>query len=315
MRILKRRRRRIFISYSHEDVDLAKDLARELEKPGHEVWFDKRSRPLAGGRLSQEIKEAIKRSDLFLVVISDHSEDSTWVRLELIWAREHRRKIVPVVHPDGGNSENWRFPSDLRLIDFRNVPFARGVEDIFETAEHRRFASIGSFWAIILGVICVALMSSVLAAFYLLHSEMMRIDQVQKRVQKLEDRIHDEDFDRREEDHNTKRIRFFAGQRLLVVDEFDAATRRIITRSFYDDNHRRIAIDRFEWAEAEKGPVRKRRTHYDERGDEFLRESFSSTGKLEIKEHDEDRNDIFIEREADFVSPFPAVVMFPVPYR
>jgi hypothetical protein len=89
---------RIFLSYSHEDKPIAQALARELEERHAAVWFDEHML-VPGDRLTERIAEAIRSSDVFLLLISPASEASKWTRreLELALADPYRTRVVPVV--------------------------------------------------------------------------------------------------------------------------------------------------------------------------------------------------------------------------
>ena len=84
----------VFLSYSREDGEKAEAVAAALERLGHSVWWD---RQLQGGsRFSQEIDQALKRSDAVLVLWSHSSVESAWVQDEASEGRDSGR-LVPVV--------------------------------------------------------------------------------------------------------------------------------------------------------------------------------------------------------------------------
>ncbi len=84
----------VFLSYSREDLDKAKAVASSLEQLGHSVWWD---RQLQGGsRFSQEIDQALQRSDAVVVLWSHSSIESAWVQDEAAEGRDSGR-LVPVV--------------------------------------------------------------------------------------------------------------------------------------------------------------------------------------------------------------------------
>ena len=87
----------IFISYSREDRERAHDLANALERTGWSVWWD---RIIPAGRTFDEvIEEAIDAAKCVVVVWSEISVKSRWVRTE---AEEgaHRGILVPVLIDD-----------------------------------------------------------------------------------------------------------------------------------------------------------------------------------------------------------------------
>lgn len=84
----------VFLSYSREDGGKAEAVAAALERLGHSVWWDRRVQ--GGSRFSQEIDQALKRSDAVLVLWSRSSVESAWVQDEAAEGRDSGR-LVPVV--------------------------------------------------------------------------------------------------------------------------------------------------------------------------------------------------------------------------
>lgn len=90
----------VFISHSSKDDEFVNDLRINLEALNIKVWAD--SRELSSGKLSPEIMKAITGSRHFIVVVSQHSIGSKWVRKEVREAlklEEEREdyKIIPVL--------------------------------------------------------------------------------------------------------------------------------------------------------------------------------------------------------------------------
>lgn len=84
----------LFLSYSHEDEECAKAVARVLESAGHSVWWD---RHITSGReFSPEIEAALAKADLVLVAWSKHSTKSPWVRDEAAIGRDAGR-LFPIL--------------------------------------------------------------------------------------------------------------------------------------------------------------------------------------------------------------------------
>jgi len=88
---------RIFISYSRRDLDFVEQLAADLQAAGLDVWYDLYG--LEGGqRWRIEIEKAIRESQYVIVVLSPDSVVSTWVEEEILYARNLKRKIVPLFY-------------------------------------------------------------------------------------------------------------------------------------------------------------------------------------------------------------------------
>lgn len=83
---------RVFLSYDREDSDRGRRISNALEKAGHSVWWDRRIK--SGALYSREIDEALKRSDVVVVLWSEKSIESAWVRDEAAAGRDSG-KLVP----------------------------------------------------------------------------------------------------------------------------------------------------------------------------------------------------------------------------
>jgi hypothetical protein len=89
------RRRQLFISYARRDALAVDDLQRDLARANHNVWFD---RKLEGGqRWWDEILKQIRRSEIFVFVLSPESLKSKACRAELAYAALLKRPILPVL--------------------------------------------------------------------------------------------------------------------------------------------------------------------------------------------------------------------------
>jgi hypothetical protein len=75
----------IFISYSHEDKELARALAAALETCGLRVWIDEGELKV-GDSLIERIATAIAEIDFFLALVSEASRSSRWCQKELALA-------------------------------------------------------------------------------------------------------------------------------------------------------------------------------------------------------------------------------------
>ena len=86
---------KVFISYSHDDKEFVKKLAKELEKSQAKVWWDFSA--LKGGQNWQkEIQQGIKLCEFFLVVLTPQGVESEWVNREIIYAMEYKKPIIPL---------------------------------------------------------------------------------------------------------------------------------------------------------------------------------------------------------------------------
>ena|SRR5205809_4273857 len=119
----------IFISYKREEQPLARKLADAMEREGWTVWWDPRLR--AGEHFDDVIEKALEEAKCVIVIWSERSVQSRYVRDDATYALE-RRKLIPVeiesvnlpfrfkgVHTltlqgwDGSND----FPAFVKLVD------------------------------------------------------------------------------------------------------------------------------------------------------------------------------------------------------
>ena len=83
----------VFLSYDREDAPKARTIARALERAGHSVWWDRHIK--SGAQYSKEIETALNAADAVVVLWSERSIDSAWVRDEAAAGRDTGR-LVPV---------------------------------------------------------------------------------------------------------------------------------------------------------------------------------------------------------------------------
>ena len=89
-----------FISYAGEDQEFADRLYEGLQNKGVRCWFAPHD-VKAGEKLHEQIDEAIRLHDKLLLILSEDSMNSEWVKTEIFNARERevaekKRKLFPV---------------------------------------------------------------------------------------------------------------------------------------------------------------------------------------------------------------------------
>ena len=87
----------VFISYSSTDVGVAEKIELSLQAAGFDVWRDKR---MIEADWSKEIADALSKSDAILVIWSENSSISNWVKNEWLTARALGKPIIPVIISD-----------------------------------------------------------------------------------------------------------------------------------------------------------------------------------------------------------------------
>jgi hypothetical protein len=76
-----------FISFATRDQELADRLHADLQSKGFRCWFAPHD--VKGGRtLHEQIDEAIRLYDRLLLILSEHSMNSEWVKTEIANARK-----------------------------------------------------------------------------------------------------------------------------------------------------------------------------------------------------------------------------------
>ena len=107
-----------FISHSTKDEEFAKRLHSRLRDEHVPIWFAPED--MQGGRkLEEQIDEAIRVFDKMLIVLSENSIHSEWVKTEIRRAckaevKEKRRKLFPIGLVDYESIKDWKlFDADL----------------------------------------------------------------------------------------------------------------------------------------------------------------------------------------------------------
>ena len=97
-----------FISYGRADSKhFAKHLNERLTDLGYTVWFDFNDIPL-GVDYQKQIDDGIEKADNFLFLISPHSVNSKYCRLEIELALQRKKRIIPLLHVEEISHETWQ---------------------------------------------------------------------------------------------------------------------------------------------------------------------------------------------------------------
>jgi len=110
----------VFLSHSNLDRNFADSIAETLRKHGIPVWYSQ-TNILGAQQWHDEIGEALKRCDWFIVVLSPDSVQSMWVKREVMFALNNNRfagKIIPVLYQSCDyDNLSWTL-SLFQIIDF-----------------------------------------------------------------------------------------------------------------------------------------------------------------------------------------------------
>lgn len=121
----------IFLSHSSEDRQFADQIARELRRHGIPVWYSPHN-ILGAQQWHDEIGDALRRCDWFIILLSAYSVRSFWVKRELCYALRQGRyvgRITPVLlAPCDYEQFSWTLP-DLQFVDL-TVGFETGLRSL-----------------------------------------------------------------------------------------------------------------------------------------------------------------------------------------
>jgi uncharacterized protein YjbI with pentapeptide repeats len=115
-----------FISYSTKDQAFADRLHADLQNKGVRCWFAPH-KVQGGKKLHEQIDEAIRIYDRLLLILSDASMDSEWVKTEIAKARkretrEKKRMLFPVRLVEFSRLRDWEcFDGDTGKDSAREV--------------------------------------------------------------------------------------------------------------------------------------------------------------------------------------------------
>lgn len=108
----------VFISYSSQNSKEVAQVLAALHRAGISYWKAPEMIP-AGSNYAREIPQAISACKVFLLVLSEQSQQSIWVEKELDCAINCRKPIVPLKIGAGKMSELFRFYlNNVQVIDY-----------------------------------------------------------------------------------------------------------------------------------------------------------------------------------------------------
>ena len=87
---------KVFISASHKDRDLARDLGHRLRDVGVPVTYSELTLS-AGSSFEKDFMQLLKKADEIIVILSSNSVENLWMMYEIGAASSLRKKITPVV--------------------------------------------------------------------------------------------------------------------------------------------------------------------------------------------------------------------------
>ena len=132
-----------FISHSTKDKSFVRRLAADLVASGVKVWLDEQNM-LVGDSVPEKIAQGLAESDFFLIVVSENSVNSQWVRRELNSAIVHeieRRKVTVLpIKLDGSTMPETI--KDKLYADFSHS-YEDGLQKLLRSIKARAAVAIG----------------------------------------------------------------------------------------------------------------------------------------------------------------------------
>jgi hypothetical protein len=117
----------VFLSHSHVDKRVARRMVRRLTAHNIRVWIDERELQV-GATLTASIRDQIHQSDVLLVIVSKDSAVSKWVELEVDFAEDEGKVIVPIFMDANFKPERFR---DMLGIDATSPQvFAEAIDGL-----------------------------------------------------------------------------------------------------------------------------------------------------------------------------------------
>ena len=98
----------VFISYSSKDLVEVNEIIRLLEKENISYWKAPEMIPI-GSNYAKEIPRVITGCKVFLLIISNNSQNSIWVEKEIDFAINNKKTILPVKISGGNMSDIFSF--------------------------------------------------------------------------------------------------------------------------------------------------------------------------------------------------------------
>jgi len=113
-----------FISYSREDTVKQRRVIKELRERGINLWVDIENLTPGTPTWEREIEKAIRGATGIIVLLSPESNNSEWVRREISFGEQHRKRIFPALIE--GNEDA---STPLRLANHQRVDLRTHFED------------------------------------------------------------------------------------------------------------------------------------------------------------------------------------------
>ena len=105
---------KIFISSSSRDLDLARDLAKRLDKSGLKVITPKPAENANGEYIKARIREVLETVSEVIVILTKNSVNNQWVMFEIGYATSSGVHVTPIIQ----GIEPKELPEIIKQMDY-----------------------------------------------------------------------------------------------------------------------------------------------------------------------------------------------------
>lgn len=115
----------IFISWNHNDRDKKDAMCEFLSNNGLKVW---ESDGKCTGDINEACISAVKSCEVTIILLTDHSIQSEWVKKEVEAAKECGKSIIPIWYRDSSTFDEWT-GEIKKVIDSNSVIFLKDLTE------------------------------------------------------------------------------------------------------------------------------------------------------------------------------------------
>src|SRR5436305_7593223 len=105
--------KKIYISSSQRDSDLAHDLAKRLDKPGLQVMTPAGSVD-GEDNIKNKVTEELRKADEIIMILTKNSVDSQWLLFELGYATSLGKHVTPLIQ----GIESEELPDIIKQMEY-----------------------------------------------------------------------------------------------------------------------------------------------------------------------------------------------------
>lgn len=118
-----------FVSYSREDTVKQRRIVKELRERGLNIWVDIENLNPGTPTWEREIEKAIRGATGIIVLLSPESNNSEWVRREISFGEQHRKRIFPVLIEGNEDASTPLRLANHQRVDLR-TKFESGLDEL-----------------------------------------------------------------------------------------------------------------------------------------------------------------------------------------